>query len=303
MVITSEADGPLDSSLYATRTAEDPYVVPMMKPLMTIIVLGLIGVFGYLGLAFALQRAVLFPRPPAPVRSPAEGRSDVEVAWIGPDRGIEVWYLAPARAREVGPVPVLVFTHGNGELIDYWLDEFDVVRSWGLGILLVEYPGYGRSTGSPSEASITRAMAEAYDYLVSRSDVDPGRIVAYGRSVGGAAACALVRERPVAALILESAFTSVRRMARRHGLFGPLVRDPFDNLAVVGEFDGPVLVVHGRDDRLIPAVHGRALAERARFADLVMLDCGHNDCPRPWTEMRMFLERQGILEDPVEALP
>ena len=77
----------------------------------------------------------------------------------------------------------------------------------------------------------------------------------------------------------------------------------FDNLAAVGEFDGPVLVVHGRDDRLIPPAHGRALAERAQSADLVMLDCGHNDCPRPWTEMRMFLERQGILEDAVEALP
>ena len=275
----------------------------MMKPLMTVILLGLIGVLGYLGLAFALQRTVLFPRPVPPARSPAEGRSDVEIAWIGPDRGVEVWYLAPARARGVRPVPVLVFAHGNGELIDYWLDEFDVVRSWGLGILLVEYPGYGRSTGSPSETSITRTMADAYDYLASRSDVDPGRIVAYGRSVGGAAACALVRERPVAALILESAFTSVRRMVRRHGLFGPLVRDPFDNLAAVGEFDGPVLVVHGRDDRLIPPAHGRALAERAQSADLVMLDCGHNDCPRPWTEMRMFLERQGILEDAVEALP
>lgn len=272
-----------------------------MKPPMIIVLLGLIGVLGYLGLAFALQRAVLFPRPVPPVPSPAEGRSDVEVAWIGPDRGVEAWYLAPPEAGDVRPVPVLVFTHGNGELIDYWLDEFEPVRSWGLGILLVEFPGYGRSTGSPSEASITRTMADAYDYLVSRPDVDPKRIVAYGRSVGGAAACALARERPVAALILESAFTSVRRMARRHGLFGPLVRDPFDNLAVVGEFDGPVLVVHGRNDQLIPPAHGRALAERARSADLVMLDCGHNDCPRPWKEVRAFLERNGIAGDRLAA--
>jgi len=275
----------------------------MMKPPMTIVLLVLIGVLGYLGLAFALQRAVLFPRPAPPARSPAVGRPEVDIAWIGPDRGVEAWFLAPAGDGDIAPVPVLVFSHGNGELIDYWLDEFEVVRSWGLGVLLVEYPGYGRSTGNPSEASITRTMADAYDYLVSRPDVDPGRIVAYGRSVGGAAACALVRERPVAALILESTFTSVRRMARRHGLFGPLVRDPFDNLAVVGEFDGPVLVVHGRDDRLIPPAHGRALAERAPDGELVMLDCGHNDCPRPWKEVRMFLDRQGILEDPVEALP
>jgi len=275
----------------------------MMKARMTFVLLGLIGILGYLGLAFALQRAVLFPRPAPPARSPAEGRPDVEVTWLGPDRGVEAWFLAPAGDRDVGPIPVMVFTHGNGELIDFWLDEFEVVRSWGLGVLLVEYPGYGRSRGSPSEESITRVMVDAYDYLTARPDVDRERIVAYGRSVGGGAAGALVRQRPVAALVLESSFSSVRRMAHRHGLFGPLVRDPFDTLGAVSDFDGPVLVIHGRDDRLIPPAHGRALAERAPDGELVMLDCGHNDCPRPWKEVRTFLERQGILAEPSEAVP
>jgi pimeloyl-ACP methyl ester carboxylesterase len=274
-----------------------------MKPLMTIVLLGLIGALGYLGLAFILQRSVLFPRPAPPGRSPAEGRPDVEVAWVGSDRAVEAWYLSPMSAVTAGPAPVLVFTHGNGELIDYWLDEFEIVRSWGLGVLLVEYPGYGRSGGSPSEDSITRTMADAYDYLVSRPDVDPGRIVAYGRSVGGGAACALIRDRPVAALILESSFSSVRRMARRHGLFGPLVRDPFDNLSAVSEFEGPVLVIHGRSDRLIPPEHGEALAERAPSGELVLFDCGHNDCPRPWPEVRSFLVRNGIASEPSAAAP
>jgi pimeloyl-ACP methyl ester carboxylesterase len=85
-------------------------------------------------------------------------------------------------------------------------------------------------------------------------------------------------------------------MARRHLLFGPFVRDPFDTLGAVGEFDGPVLVIHGRQDRMIPPAHGKELAERAADAKLVWLDCGHNDCPRPWKEVRSFLERQGILK-------
>ena len=270
---------------------------------MTVVLLGLIGVVGYLGLAFALQRAVLFPRPAPPKRSPAEGRPDVEITWIGPDRAVEAWYLGPTGAAFGQPVPVLVFAHGNGELIDYWLDEFEIVRSWGLGVLLVEYPGYGRSGGSPSEASISATMADAYDYLVSRPNVDAGRIVAYGRSVGGGAACALVRERPVAALILESSFSSVRRLARRHGLFGPLVRDPFDNLTVVRDFEGPVLVIHGRSDRLIPPAHGEALAENAPSAEIVLFDCGHNDCPRPWAEVRAFLVGAGIAADQSGASP
>jgi len=274
-----------------------------MNTLLRIAVFGLVGILAYFGLAYALQRAVLFPRPPRPVRSPADGRPDVEVTWLGADGGVEAWYLAPAGAGPDRPAPAIVFAHGNGELIDYWLDEFEIVRSWGVGVLLVEYPGYGRSGGLPSEATITQAMLDAFDYLARRRDVDPGRIVAYGRSVGGGAAAALVRRRPVAALVLESSFTSVRRMARRHGLFGPLVRDPFDNLGAVGEFEGPVLVIHGRDDRLIPADHGRALAERARAGELVLLDCGHNDCPRPWSELRAFLERHDLLSPSLGAAP
>lgn len=264
-----------------------------MNALLKIAVFGLVGILGYLGLAYALQRSVLFPRPPRPARSPVEGRPDVQVTWLGGE--VEAWYLAPGGADGGHPVPVVVFTHGNGELIDYWLDEFEIVRSWGVGVLLVEYPGYGRSGGDPAEETITRTMLDAFDYLAARPDVDPERIVAYGRSVGGGAAGALVRHRPVAALVLESSFTSVRRMARRHGLFGPLVRDPFDTLGAVAGFEGPVLVIHGRDDRIIPAAHGLALAERARAGELVMLDCGHNDCPRPWVQLRDFLEKHGLL--------
>jgi len=274
-----------------------------VNSLLKILLFGVVGLLGYLGLAFALQRSVLFPRPPRPDRAAAEGRTDVDVSWLGPGRLVEAWYLTPIGVSDARPAPVIVFTHGNGELIDYWLDEFEMLRASGLGVLLVEYPGYGRSGGSPSEASIAQTMTDAYDYLVLRSDVDAKRIVAYGRSVGGGAAGALVRRRPVAALVLESSFTSVRRMARRHGLFGPLVRDPFDTISAVAGFEGPVLVIHGRDDRLIPPAHGRALAEGARDGELVLLDCGHNDCPRPWQEVRMFLAGQGILETPAGASP
>ena len=133
-----------------------------MSSLVKIALFGLLAVLGYLGLAFALQRSVLFPRPPRPQTSPAEGHPDVDVVWLGPDRAVEAWYLAPQGTGSHRPAPVLVFTHGNGELIDYWLDEFEVVRGWGLGVLLVEYPGYGRSGGNPSEASIARFVDEAH---------------------------------------------------------------------------------------------------------------------------------------------
>ena len=251
-----------------------------------------VAALAWVGTTWVLQRAALFPRPPAPSVSPAAGRSDVEIIRLGSDE-VEAWYL-PARNVD-GRAPALVFTHGNGELIDHWLDAFAGVPDWGIGVLLVEYPGYGRSGGRPSEGSIARIMTAAYDHLAARPEVDAGRIVAWGRSLGGAAACLLVSQRDVAALVLESTFTGVRPLARRFGLIGPLVRDPFDNLPIVEAFEGPVLVLHGEYDSIVPVAHGRALAQAAPDAEFHAIPCGHNDCPLQWPLIRSFLERSGLL--------
>lgn len=268
---------------------------------MKLIALAALLLLGYLGLAYSLQRAALFPRPAAPSGSPLEGRSDVTVLRVGPGQSVEAWLLRPLLGPEAGetPAPLLIFAHGNGELIDDWLDAFEPARAWGLAVLLVEYPGYGRSGGAPSEASIAATMSSAFDMATARPDVDGGRVVVWGRSVGGGAAAVLVGQRPVAALILESSFTSVRSLALRHGLFGPLVRDPFDVLRAVRGFDGPVLVVHGTEDRIIPPSHGKKLAVNARQGELRLVECGHNDCARPWEAVRSFLDRSEILRPPV----
>src|SRR6202008_4301022 len=129
--------------------------------------------------------------------------------------------------------------------------------------LLLEYPGYGRSTGVTTQQSITAASLAAYDWATQQSGIDPKRIIAYGRSLGGGAACALATQRAVAALILESTFTSVRPFAWRFRAPGFLVRDPFDNLAVVRAFKKPLLVLHGTRDEVIPVEHGRELAAAA----------------------------------------
>ncbi len=261
--------------------------------MLRVVLYAFLLVVAYGVLACSLQRSFIYARVPAPERSLADGRDDVRVAWVGPDRSTEVWLLPPREVR--GPAPYLVFTHGNGELIDDWLDAFAAPRSWGLGVMLVEYPGYGRSRGTTSERSIREALLAAYDFLASQPDVDRDRIVAHGRSLGGGPACALARERPVAALVLESTFTSLRPFFRPYGIVGPLVLDPYDSIDTVREFAGPVLVLHGERDEVIPVWHGRALAARARSAELHVLDCGHNDCPRPWPLLRAFLERNAFL--------
>jgi uncharacterized protein len=170
-----------------------------------------------------------------------------------------------------------------------------VPRAWGVGALLVEYPGYGRSTGLPSERSIVEAMLAAYEWALQQPGVDPKRIVAYGRSLGGGAACALAQRKPVAALILESTFTSVRAFASGYRTPGFLVRDPFDNLATVRQFKGPLLIVHGTRDEVIPVQQARDLAAAAPQSELHLLECGHNDCDKPWPLVEAFLRRNGLL--------
>ncbi len=250
---------------------------------------------GWLAFLFAVQRSVLFPAPLAAGGDGGIARAGGERWWLEHDGGRSEAWLLPAAPAHGEPGPLVVFAHGNGELIDHWLLEFERTRHWGVSVLLVEYPGYGRSAGAPSQASIAQAMVAAYDRAVARPEIDPRRVVGWGRSLGGGAVCALAEQRELAALVLESTFTSVRSFARRFGLPGFLVRDPFDNLATVRRFAGPLLLVHGEHDDLIPPAHARELQAAAPHARLHWLPCGHNDCPRPWDAVREFLEAHGLL--------
>ena len=148
--------------------------------------------------------------------------------------------------------------------------------------MLVEYPGYGRSAGSPSEESITQTFVAAYDLLTSRKDVDPSRIVFFGRSLGGGAVCALARHRPSATLILMSTFSSAKSFAKNFLAPSFIVRDPFDNLGVVKNYPHPVLIIHGKRDTVIPFSHAKALHKAAKQGTLIAYDAGHNDCPPDW---------------------
>lgn len=242
---------------------------------------------------FTRQRAFLFPAPD-PAGAPPRPR-DAEVVWLETAGGrVEAWYLPPADPG-AAPVPLLLFAHGNGELIDYWPGEFRAPREWGMAVLLVEYPGYGRSEGAASEASITEAVLAAYDWAAQRPDFDAGRVVAYGRSLGGGAALILAHARPVSAVILESSFTSVPAFARRMGAPAMLVRDRFDNLERVAGLSAPLLIVHGSHDRIVPVAHAHALHAAQPASELVLVPCGHNDCPVPWPAIERFLRRHRVL--------
>ncbi len=255
----------------------------------------------YGGFIFLVQRHIMFPRSMIPSPPPvADKIPGLEKIWLETSSGrTEAWYLPPIPFRNA-PGPAVIFAHGNGELIDFWPDEMIPFRKMGIGVLLVEYPGYGRSAGSPSQKSITEAFVKAYDWLKIRPEVDPGRIVFFGRSLGGGAVCALAQERPSAALILMSAFTNVRTFAIRFLAPSFLVRDPFDNLAVVRSYSNPILVIHGKYDDVVPYRHGLVLSRSAPKAKMISYDCAHNDCLPGfgtfWADVEQFLQDSAIMK-------
>jgi pimeloyl-ACP methyl ester carboxylesterase len=244
----------------------------------------------YLAVVLGLQRRVVYPRVGAPEAVPQVAGLD---HWkVGPDEDVDAFFLPPTGPRAEGRQAALIFAHGNGEVIDMWANSFEQARAQGVAVLLVEYPGYGRSGGSPGEARIGQVFEAAYDRLVSRQDIDPARIVGYGRSLGGGAIGNLSRSRSLSALIFESSFSSTLPLAA--GLFVPqaLVLDRYDNARAVDEFEGRVLILHGKNDSLIPRHHAEELHERAAHSELHLMPCGHNDCPRRWDLIGAFLEEE-----------
>jgi fermentation-respiration switch protein FrsA (DUF1100 family) len=262
----------------------------MSRPALVLVaVLGL-----YWLLLFLFQRSLLFP---GSTYSVAIARpADAERHWLRiPSGRVEAWFLPPT-SHSTEPYPVILFAHGNGEVIEFSSDRFAEARQWGMGVLLVEYPGYGRSDGSPSRKSIRQTFEAAYGWAEGQPRIDAQRLVYYGQSLGTGAVTDLSLQHPPAALILESGFTRVTDFAWRFLAPPFLVRDRFDNVAAVQAFRGPRLVIHGDHDEVIPTRHGRELAAAAGV-QLLLLPCGHNDCPRPWPEIRTFLEQARILPD------
>ena len=276
-----------------------------METMHTIIkYIGMAFVFyiAYCCLLFLIQRQIIYPRNLIPSPPPSTQKiPGLEKIWLDTSFGkVESWLLRPAKENASAPVAAVIFAHGNGELIDFWPDELKPFTRLGLALLLVEYPGYGRSAGKPSQESITETFIAAYDALTARKDIDGSRIVLFGRSLGGGAVCTLAAQRPSRALILMSTFTSVRSFAVRYMVPGFFARDPFDNLALVRSYSGPILFLHGKYDGVIPFRHSVALQKAAKNSQLIAYDAGHNDCPPDWDvfwqHMESFLREIEIID-------
>lgn len=258
-----------------------------------------LAMLGYLALIFALQRRMAFPGTfrDSP-RTTASAPSGVTQLWLETSFGrVEAWYFSGEGGVHR---PTIIFAHGNGELIEDWQSEMERLSAAGPNALLVEFPGYGHSRGKPSRSTLRETFTVAFDWLVARDDVDADRIVAHGRSLGGGVAGDLALDRPIRALVLQSTFSSATQFARENLVPGFLVRDRFDNRRAVSDFSGPILLMHGIRDDVIPYAHAEALAAAREGLDIIQLDCAHNDCAPEWPEIvasvTAFLRSNALLD-------
>jgi fermentation-respiration switch protein FrsA (DUF1100 family) len=174
------------------------------------------------------------------------------------------WYLPP-RDTVGGRAGAVLWFHGNGETIGGIGPVLREFRPPQAALLALDYRGYGESSGRAGIEGTQRDAEAAWAWLASRPEIDSARIVIYGRSVGSGPALHLAAQRPAAGLILESAFTSLRDMARVHYPIFPsfIAGSGFDNLKTIRRVRCPILLVYGDSDQLVPFTMGRTLAERA----------------------------------------
>ena len=166
-----------------------------------------------------------------------------------------------------GEYPVILFCHGNAGNISHRLDNVRLLLERKLQVFIFDYRGYGESSGSLSENGVYRDGQAAYDYLVHKEHVTPEKIVLFGRSLGAAVAIDVALNREVRSIIIESAFLSVKDMAKTmflFNLFSFIIPPHYNNLEKIEHIDVPKLIIHGEEDEIIPFYMGRKLYDASR---------------------------------------
>ncbi len=193
----------------------------------------------------------------------------------------------------------VLFLHGNGGNVSYYRgfvqELHDILK---VNVLIVDYPGYGKSDGTPSETGCYAAADAAYDWLVEQQKIEPQRVTLFGLSLGGGVAVNLASRKKHEALVLVKTFTSLPDVGQHAFPWLPvrwLARNRFDSLAVIGSCASPVFVASSLDDQLVPYAQGKKLFEAAKEPkEFFTLRGSHNDgLPHEFYDaLKSFLRRQ-----------
>jgi fermentation-respiration switch protein FrsA (DUF1100 family) len=188
---------------------------------------------------------------------------------------IHVWHVAPRDNK-----PVILYFHGNGGSLPGRVDRFRRLIQDGIGLVGVEYRGYGGLGGTPSEEGLIDDAKAGYAFAAARYPVP--QIVVWGESLGTGVAVALAAEKPVGRVILEAPFTSTEAVGARHYWYLPvrlLMKDQFHSDARIAKVTAPLMIMHGVQDRTVPYAMGEQMFELANKPKRLVrfLDGGHED--------------------------
>lgn len=252
-----------------------------MRTLLVFIGFGFLLYAGFSLMLYLLQdRLVFLPHMPGRAldTTPESMGLSYEDAWIDTRDGerLHGWYIPADEDRARG---TLLFFHGNAGNISHRMESVLIFNRLGLNVLIVDYRGYGQSSGEPGEKGTYLDARASWDYLVEQRGAAPGEIVIFGRSLGGAVGAWLASQPDVrpAGVVIESCFSSGVDMGRQLYPVLPvrlITRIGYPVKEFVTRIRAPVLVAHSRDDEIIPFSMGEAIFENA---------------PEP----RSFLEMQG----------
>jgi fermentation-respiration switch protein FrsA (DUF1100 family) len=248
----------------------------------------------YIGLAavlYTFQTSVIFPGASTQGQpySQVQPRPGTELVRLRTARGEEVVALFGPALTALGEPnpepdrrPILIYFYGNAMCLSDSLSVVEQFRRLGLNVIAPDYLGYGMSGGRPSEQGCQETADAVYDYLISTRRIDRAKIIATGWSLGGAVAIDLARRRPVAALMVFSTFTRVADLGRRVLPFLPvslLLHHRFESATKIPHVGCPILIGHGRRDRIIPFAMAEQLAAAARspVTKLWVAEADHND--------------------------
>jgi len=195
------------------------------------------------------RRSLFFPTRPVEVFPDAVNLKYEDVNLNSASQRINGWFVGADNAKYT-----ILFFHGNGGNISHRLEKLAIFHDLGLSSFIIDYRGYGRSTGVPSEQGLYQDAGSAYDYLIKERRIIPERVIFYGESLGGAVAVDLAAKVPGAALIVDSSFSSVRDMAKAIYPFLPefILSDWFNSAAKVPKITIPKLFIHSKNDEIVP---------------------------------------------------
>jgi len=244
-----------------------------LKLIITILVILILFFFF---IRFIEQRSLYFPFK-AIEATPKDLGLEYEDVAVTTEDGIQLagWFI-PAD----GPRATILLSHGNGGNISHRLEKIKILHDLSLDVLIYDYRGYGRSSGRPSEDGLYRDAQAMYDYLIDKKRIRRQEIIAYGESLGAAVTIDLALNKEVGAIIVESGFTSINDMARK--IFGVapsfLLHARYDSVNKIGSIKQPKLIMHSRDDEIVPFEQGKQLFETAPEPKTFLeLQGGHND--------------------------